>query len=328
MSEPQTSPVTVNTHPEDTPAVPELKSDIKTLKDAFPDLDLEVIETILDSQAGNLDATFEVLLSMSDPSYKPTPQEVEGLSQLRQDEEYARRLAREGDAHYPQNNAEPTQSLFNLQEELPIIKEKVIEAGTAAKNKIMNFYNQLMAPPTEQPGSSSGALESRMGNLSLSENQRPSPTMKNSSVDLYEWDGRGQEMRNPLLTPKKDVATSTSSDQLLSDEEYARKLAREDADTADAISSVTEPPRHTERNIITTTSPVEQPKQQTESDNEVSFSKLHDPSPTKETPVDKPNVVGYNVQVDEDDLDDLFDKQDSVSNLKQLDESSEAATKN
>ncbi|KAG2235400.1 hypothetical protein INT48_005750, partial [Thamnidium elegans] len=300
MSEPQTSPVTVNTHPEDTPAVPELKSDIKTLKDAFPDLDLEVIETILDSQAGNLDATFEVLLSMSDPSYKPTPQEVEGLSQLRQDEEYARRLAREGDAHYPQNNAEPTQSLFNLQEELPIIKEKVIEAGTAAKNKIMNFYNQLMAPPTEQPGSSSGALESRMGNLSLSENQRPSPTMKNSSVDLYEWDGRGQEMRNPLLTPKKDVATSTSSDQLLSDEEYARKLAREDADTADAISSVTE----------------------------LSFSKLHDPSPTKETPVDKPNVVGYNVQVDEDDLDDLFDKQDSVSNLKQLDESSEAATKN
>lgn len=49
-----------------------------------------------------------------------------------------------------------------------------------------------MAPPTEQPGSSSsGVMESRMGNLSLSENRRPSPTMKNSSVDLYEWDGRG-----------------------------------------------------------------------------------------------------------------------------------------
>ncbi|KAI9260092.1 hypothetical protein EDC94DRAFT_611731 [Helicostylum pulchrum] len=278
MPEPQTSPVTANTHSEDTPAVPELKGDIKTLKDAFPDLDVEVIEAVLETQAGNLDATFEVLLGLSDPSYKPTPQEVEGLSQLRQDEEYARRLAREGDAHYPQNNAQTTQPLFNLQEELPIIKEKVIEAGTAAKNKFMNFYNQLMAPPTEQAGSSSGVMESRMGNLSLSENQRPSPTMKNSSVDLYEWDGR--ETRNPLLTPaKKDVVTSTSSDQLLSDEEYARQLAREDEDAVDAIASVTESPRHAERNIATTptpttttTSPMEQPKpepkQQTESDNE------------------------------------------------------------
>lgn len=127
----------------------------------------------------------------------------------------------------------------------------------------MNFYNQLMAPPTEQSSSSSGVLESRMGNLSLSENQRPSPTMKNSSVDLYEWDGRGnrneyiycvcisgnwqtfvfllgQETRNPLLTPKKDIVTSTPSDQMLSDEEYARQLAREDEDTAEAIASVTE----------------------------------------------------------------------------------------
>lgn len=115
MPEPQTSPVTANTHSEDTPAVPELKGDIKTLKDAFPDLDVEVIEAVLETQAGNLDATFEVLLGLSDPSYKPTPQEVEGLSQLRQDEEYARRLAREGDAHYPQNNAQTTQPLFNLQ---------------------------------------------------------------------------------------------------------------------------------------------------------------------------------------------------------------------
>lgn len=97
------------------PPPKELSGDIKTLKDAFPDLDLDVIETILDSQGGNLDRTFEILLGMSDPTYKPTPEETQGLSQLRQDEEYARRLAREGDAHYPQNNQEPQQPLFNFQ---------------------------------------------------------------------------------------------------------------------------------------------------------------------------------------------------------------------
>lgn len=119
MSEPQPSPIIVNPTNipvADTPPVPELKGDIKTLKDAFPDLDVEVIEAILDSQGGNLDTTFEVLLGMSDPSYKPTQQEVEGLSQLRKDEEYARKLAREGDAHYPQqSNQQPSQPLFNLQ---------------------------------------------------------------------------------------------------------------------------------------------------------------------------------------------------------------------
>lgn len=143
---------------------PPLTGPVKTLKDAFPDLDVEVIETILDSQGGNLDATFEVLLGMSDPTYKPEPETIQqqsvGMDQLRQDEEYARRLAREGDAHYPQNNTAATnenqQPLFNFQgkkreieirkifsrakerrtdhmfyiEELPIIKEKVIEAGT------------------------------------------------------------------------------------------------------------------------------------------------------------------------------------------------------
>lgn len=103
------------------PAQPPLTGHIKTLKDAFPDLEVEVIETILDSQGGNLDAAFEVLLGMSDPTYKPEIPQTEGIDQMRQDEEYARRLAREGDAHYPQNNTshqeqqQQDQPLFNFQ---------------------------------------------------------------------------------------------------------------------------------------------------------------------------------------------------------------------
>ncbi|KAG2199693.1 hypothetical protein INT47_012829 [Mucor saturninus] len=299
---------TATTTPTPVPPPKELSGDIKTLKDAFPDLDLDVIETILDSQGGNLDSAFEILLGMSDPTYKPTPEEAEGLSQLRQDEEYARRLAREGDAHYPQNNQEPQQPLFNFQEELPIIKEKVIEAGTAAKNKIMNLYNQFMAADQPSTSTQSGVLESRMGNLSLSQNQRPVATPQSVSVDLYEWDGKDQVGRNPLLSPKKNSNTSTPNDQLLSDEEFARQLARQDEEAVNAARSpppakasiITPPPKHTE--------------EQSDSDNGgVTFSALSDDSSTAK----EAKVSGYTVHDDEDDLDDLFDKQeDSTGDLK------------
>ena len=98
----------------------ELTGDVKTLKDAFPDLDVDVIETILASQGGNLDAAFEVLLGMSDPTYKAEPEQSEGMNQLRQDEEYARRLAREGDAHYPQNNNNQQQQQQQQQQDQPL----------------------------------------------------------------------------------------------------------------------------------------------------------------------------------------------------------------
>lgn len=44
---------------------------VRTLKEAFPDVDIEVIEAILESQRGQVEPSFEVLLGMSDPSYQP-----------------------------------------------------------------------------------------------------------------------------------------------------------------------------------------------------------------------------------------------------------------
>ena len=109
-----------------------------------------------------------------------------------------------------------------------------------------------MAPDQsqQQQGQSSqgGILESGMGNLSLSDNHSssPPPTQQQQqqqqsrqippsapsrgSVDLYEWDGNnGQSpVRNPLLSKRKESVTSTPAEQLLSDEEFARQLARED----------------------------------------------------------------------------------------------------
>ncbi|KAL9538934.1 hypothetical protein MBANPS3_010572 [Mucor bainieri] len=329
----------------------ELSGDVKTLKDAFPDLDIDVIETILASQGGNLDAAFEVLLGMSDPSYKPEPEQSEGMNQLRQDEEYARRLAREGDAHYPQNNTQQQaeQPLFNFQEELPIIKEKVIEAGTAAKNKIMSLYNQFMAPDQtqQQQGQSSqgGVLESGMGNLSLSDNQAPprqqytapapqqqarpsQPTATSGSVDLYEWDGKNPSqspVRNPLLSQRKESFTSTPAEQMLSDEEFARQLAREDAETSAHAATpntiTTPPPAPTAATANTTaaanvpittatTTSTQHAKSSASSDNEeVTFSALDNES-------EKAAKPGYtHTTNDDDDLDDLFDKQDSNLDL-------------
>ncbi|CEI95476.1 hypothetical protein RMCBS344292_09661 [Rhizopus microsporus] len=284
------------------PTPVELKGPVKTLKDAFPDLDVDVIETILDSQGGNLDAAFEILLGMSDPSYKPEPSQ----EQMRQDEAYARQLAREGDAHYPQDTTARANSqgpAFNLQEELPVIKEKMIEAGTAAKNKIVNFYNQFMAGSNSSNNNSNNnqrtartthgnndLLETRMGSLSLMDDQpqRPSPNNNNNnrggSVDLYEWDGRTSH-----AATQKNV-TSTPNEQLMSDEEFARRIAREEAELAAAAANR---PTNNELPIQT-------------SEEEIAFNAV-------DTKDDSP-AVGYTIQ--NDDLDDLINKKDEHNHKK------------
>lgn len=127
----------------------------------------------------------------------------------------------------------------------------------------MSLYNQFMAPDQtqQQQGQSSqgGVLESGMGNLSLSDNQAPprprqqytapapqqqarpsQPTATSGSVDLYEWDGNKapqSPVRNPLLSQRKESTTSTSAEQMLSDEEFARQLAREDAEASARVAS-------------------------------------------------------------------------------------------
>jgi hypothetical protein len=66
---------TTNTSAEQ-PAAPlqtTLSGNGRILKEAFPDVEDDIIEAILHSQAGNVDSSFEVLLGMSDPNYKSTP---------------------------------------------------------------------------------------------------------------------------------------------------------------------------------------------------------------------------------------------------------------
>ncbi|KAF1801153.1 hypothetical protein FB192DRAFT_1384338 [Mucor lusitanicus] len=52
---------------------PNLPENVRILKEAFPDTDVEVIEAVLQSQNDHVESTFEILLGMSDPSYSAPP---------------------------------------------------------------------------------------------------------------------------------------------------------------------------------------------------------------------------------------------------------------
>ncbi|KAI8885782.1 hypothetical protein K501DRAFT_311004 [Backusella circina FSU 941] len=219
----------------------ELTGPIKTLKDAFPNLDVDIIQTILQNHNGNVDGAFETLLGMSDPNYKPeqTDNNMNPDQQLRQDEAFARQLvADEANRSQPTQQHADNEPLFNFQEDLPAIKEKAIELGTAAKNKIMSFYNHLVSGDNMSAGNAmttnnnqGNTLERDLGNLNISDNQNiQRQPQQQRSVDLYEWDGQPTAAAPP-------APTSTSNDQLLADEEFARQLAREDAEAAAAATN-------------------------------------------------------------------------------------------
>ncbi|KAJ2957548.1 hypothetical protein NQZ79_g6775 [Umbelopsis isabellina] len=57
-------------------------NDTATLHNVFPNIPLDVIETILESNSGNVDKTFDNLLEMSDPDYQDQPS---GANQTRKE---------------------------------------------------------------------------------------------------------------------------------------------------------------------------------------------------------------------------------------------------
>ncbi|KAG1452223.1 hypothetical protein G6F56_007877 [Rhizopus delemar] len=221
-----------------------LPDNVRILKEAFPDIDTDVIEAILQSQNDNMDRSFELLLGMSDPQYQPTPppmpprpqtdtapyaywQQHEGMTaddQFRRDEEYAKQLALEDERKARQRQQQRREqdkdeddSIFNFQEELPIIKEKVKEAGNAAKRKMLEFYNQLKASRNDNHfGSSNTTASSSIPATNAQYNQI---IMKNASDDVIHVNPSPENLT---------THTSTSDAQLKADEDFARQLAEEE----------------------------------------------------------------------------------------------------
>ncbi|KAG1054444.1 hypothetical protein G6F43_003538 [Rhizopus delemar] len=249
-----------------------LPNNVRILKEAFPDVDIEVIEAILQTQNDDVESSFDLLLGMTDPQYQPTPppmpprpqttengtywnqQQINSSSiedQLRRDEEYAKKIAMEDerrarDKRHQQQRKEQTEddSIFNFQEELPIIKEKVKEAGNAAKRKMLDFYNQLKASrnnnnfgSNNSVGSSSiPATNAHYKGLS-SDDGDDLLVGDISALHLSDYDVYAKTSddiihvnpppENPNMT-KTTTHTSTSDAQLKADEDFARQLAEEE----------------------------------------------------------------------------------------------------
>ncbi|KAJ2461524.1 hypothetical protein GGI02_005650, partial [Coemansia sp. RSA 2322] len=67
---------------------------LQQLTELFPDMDAEVVDMVLRDNAGLVDPSVNVLLSMNDPDFKPDPAIQQPASaEARADAEYARRLA-------------------------------------------------------------------------------------------------------------------------------------------------------------------------------------------------------------------------------------------
>ncbi|KAF8517656.1 hypothetical protein JB92DRAFT_3142279 [Gautieria morchelliformis] len=86
----QTSPVVPSLNGAQTQPEPPADPKVAALLAMFPDFDTSLLQSVLESVAGDQDRAVDVLLGMSDPSY--TSSERADLTQTELDEEIARRL--------------------------------------------------------------------------------------------------------------------------------------------------------------------------------------------------------------------------------------------
>ncbi|CEG67722.1 Putative CUE domain-containing protein [Rhizopus microsporus] len=263
------------------PVNEQLPENVSTLKEAFPDIDVDIIEAILQTQNGNVESSFEVLLGMSDPNYQPTPppmpprpqtntsapytyyeqpQATTLEEQLRLDEEFAKKLAMEDELRARQRRQQQPvrqdqerseqDSIFNLQEELPIIKEKVKEAGNAAKRKVLDLYNQFKASRNNNSfNSNPSAGGSSIPTTNAHYKGLPSDdgddllTGDISALHLSDYDvytktnniikRQNSEKNNDVIhvhppAGNMSIHTSTPDEQLRADEDFARQLAEQE----------------------------------------------------------------------------------------------------
>ncbi|KAI5114651.1 hypothetical protein M0805_005155, partial [Coniferiporia weirii] len=81
------------TRPTDVPETEYVSPEAMSLKAMFPDFDVIILQSVLDSVGGDQERATDVLLGMSDPSYVPQHQPAPSQTDL--DEQLARRLALE-----------------------------------------------------------------------------------------------------------------------------------------------------------------------------------------------------------------------------------------
>jgi len=267
---------------------------LNTLKGMFPGVDPEICEAVFDANQADLEQSINALLGISDPNYKieenvPVQTESGHLTsgtkeQIERDEELARSLAAEADRQFyaenPQYNAQrqqqssqqqqeqqQQQSTFpDFSEELPIIKEKIVQAVDTTKKKAKEWIEKIKqqsAARNETTQNSTPHYTSLPGyeadNPLLGEDFSPLQQQKNNDRQYISTTNTTPNYTTPTsntsnarISPLRsqpvygshgiDVNKDTNDDDVFSSTNHQIKIVREDQNQSSINSASTVSP--------------------------------------------------------------------------------------
>ncbi|CAG8616319.1 18585_t:CDS:2 [Acaulospora morrowiae] len=174
--------------------------DLEQLTSMFPGIDAEVCEAVLSANNGDMGESITTLLGMSDPNFKSEEaipiQTDDGFVtsssrlQIERDEELAKQLARQLAAEEDREYGAPPNPVSIDQKELPIIKEKIVQAADTTKKKVKEWYDKFKQSRDDQ-GQSNTPLYTSL----------PGDEADNHILDEDFLNNHSRRQNNPYISP-------------------------------------------------------------------------------------------------------------------------------
>ncbi|GJJ06333.1 hypothetical protein Clacol_000524 [Clathrus columnatus] len=169
---------------------------VATLHSMFPDFEISILASVLESVSGDHDRAIDVLLGMSDPSYKPIIRPDATQTEL--DEEFARHLMLEEQSRqqatwrpqYPSRDNPPrigTQSPGNS-DSVAQIQEHLGKFAETSKRTLGTFFSKVKAKiqeldnPANESGRSASSQQTVASPPRQSSYQPPSQVLAESGL--------------------------------------------------------------------------------------------------------------------------------------------------
>ncbi|CAJ0766798.1 18705_t:CDS:2 [Entrophospora sp. SA101] len=161
---------------------------LKTLLSMFPDVDSEICEAVLASNDNDLETSINTLL-------------IEYVEEHRSTQQHRRQQQQ-------QEEEDQSSPFSDFTEELPVIKEKIVQAADTTKKKVKEWYEKLKQQ--------SVALRNEYGFYHFFEQQKSSPLRSQQPVyGSYEIDlDKKKDSYSPFKIIEKDndlITISSSS---------------------------------------------------------------------------------------------------------------------
>ncbi|KAJ2775037.1 hypothetical protein IWQ56_000301 [Coemansia nantahalensis] len=125
---------------------------LQSITELFPDMSREVVDTILFNNRGQVDATINALLGMSDPAYRPDAADQAKQEVLARDEAYARRLAASDLRAARQSPAQPRR---------PRANSAASEGAAKKPSRIRDIFRRKKNAASEPPDATAAAAARR-----------------------------------------------------------------------------------------------------------------------------------------------------------------------